>query len=97
MATPHKGKVSVAFVNFAERDNFSTAEYLEKIREATRNIPGARITVDKEANGPPTGKPLDGVRGLHEQIGPGTTDVVADLGGESIHRADRLLASRQHR
>ena len=59
VATPHKGKVSVAFVNFAERDNFSTAEYLEKIREATRNIPGARITVDKEANGPPTGKPIN--------------------------------------
>ena len=56
--TPHKGKVSVAFVDFAERGNFSTSACLEKIREATRNVPGARITVDKESNGPPTGKPI---------------------------------------
>jgi multidrug efflux pump subunit AcrB len=59
VATPHKGKVSVAFVDFAERGDFSTSECLEKIREATRNIPGARITVDKESNGPPTGKPIN--------------------------------------
>ena len=59
VATPHKGKVSVAFVDFAERGDFSTGECLEKIREATRNIPGARITVDKESNGPPTGKPIN--------------------------------------
>lgn len=59
VATPHKGKVSVAFVDFAERGDFSTSECLEKIREATRNVPGARITVDKESNGPPTGKPIN--------------------------------------
>lgn len=59
VATPHKGKVSVAFVDFAERGDFSTGECLEKIREATKNIPGARITVDKESNGPPTGKPIN--------------------------------------
>lgn len=59
VATPHKGKVTVAFVDFAERGDFSTSECLEKIREATRNVPGARITVDKESNGPPTGKPIN--------------------------------------
>jgi multidrug efflux pump subunit AcrB len=59
VATPHKGKVSVAFVDFAERGDFSTGECLEKIREATKNVPGARITVDKESNGPPTGKPIN--------------------------------------
>ncbi len=59
VATPHKGKVSVAFVDFAERGDFSTQVCLEKIREATRDIPGTRITVDKESNGPPTGKPIN--------------------------------------
>lgn len=59
VATPNKGKVSVAFVNFAERIDFSTSECLQQIREATKNIPGARITVDKESNGPPTGKPVN--------------------------------------
>lgn len=59
VATPHKGKVSVAFVDFSEREEFSTAECLEKIRENVKGIPGVRITVDKESAGPPTGKPIN--------------------------------------
>jgi multidrug efflux pump subunit AcrB len=59
VATPHKGKVTVAFVDFSEREDFSTAECLEKIRENVKGIPGVRITVDKESAGPPTGKPIN--------------------------------------
>ncbi|MBX7201657.1 MAG: efflux RND transporter permease subunit [Bacteroidia bacterium] len=59
-ATPYKGKVSVAFVEFGERKDFSSAECLEDIRKSMKNlVPGARITVDKEQNGPPTGKPVN--------------------------------------
>ena len=56
--TPHKGRVAVSFVEFAHRDGKSTREYLDKIREAVKGIPGAEITVDQEKNGPPTGKPI---------------------------------------
>ena len=59
VATPNKGKVTVAFVDFGSRVNFSTSECLEQIRETVKEIPGARITVDKEQNGPPTGKPIN--------------------------------------
>ncbi|HRH03927.1 MAG TPA: efflux RND transporter permease subunit [Bacteroidia bacterium] len=55
---PNKGKVSVAFVEFAHRNGASTSVYLDKIREAVKGIPGAEITVDKEAAGPPVGKPV---------------------------------------
>ncbi len=55
---PNKGKVSVAFVEFAHRNGQSTSVYLDKIREAVKGIPGAEITVDKEAAGPPVGKPV---------------------------------------
>jgi multidrug efflux pump len=55
---PNKGKVSVAFVEFALRNGASTSVYLDKIREAVKGIPGAEITVDKEAAGPPVGKPV---------------------------------------
>lgn len=55
---PNKGKVSVAFVEFAQRNGASTSVYLDKIREAVKGIPGAEITVDKEAAGPPVGKPV---------------------------------------
>lgn len=57
-ATPHLGKVTVAFVPFAERNGESTRDYLDKIREATKDIPGAEIIVDQESSGPPTGKPI---------------------------------------
>jgi multidrug efflux pump len=58
-AQPHLGKVSVAFVTFAERDGQSTKEYLAKIREAVKGLKGAEVSVNQEANGPPTGKPVN--------------------------------------
>jgi len=56
--TPHLGKVTVAFVEFAKRNGESTRKYLDLIREATKGIPGAEIVVEQEKNGPPTGKPI---------------------------------------
>lgn len=56
---PHLGKVSVAFVNFAKRNSQSTKIYLDKIREAVKGVKGAEISVNQEANGPPTGKPVN--------------------------------------
>jgi multidrug efflux pump len=58
-ATPHLGKVTVAFSKFSERGGQSTSDYLSKFREAVKGIRGAEISVDKEANGPPTGKPVN--------------------------------------
>jgi multidrug efflux pump len=56
---PHKGKVTVAFVEFEKRHGQSTSTYLSKIRDAVKGIPGAEITVDQEKGGPPTGKPVN--------------------------------------
>lgn len=55
---PNKGKVSVAFVQFAERHGQSTTQYLDQIRESVKNIAGAQITVAQEQGGPPTAKPI---------------------------------------
>src|SRR6185437_13888334 len=55
----NKGKVSVAFKEFEFRHGPSTTTYLDKVREAVKGIPAAEITVDKEASGPPTGKPIN--------------------------------------
>jgi multidrug efflux pump subunit AcrB len=57
--TPHKGKVTVAFVEYSKRGGVSTEQYLVKFRKAVADIPGAEIVVDKEASGPPTGKPVN--------------------------------------
>lgn len=58
-STPNKGKVTVNFVEFSQRNGKSTTPYMQKIRDAVKNIPGAEITVDKPAGGPPTGKPIN--------------------------------------
>ncbi len=55
---PNKGKITVAFVDFAERHGVSSADYLERIRNVVRAYPGAEITVDKEGGGPPLPKPV---------------------------------------
>ncbi len=58
-AQSHKGKVTVAFVEYMDRvGDVTSADYLTKIREAVKGIPGADITVDKEQSGPPVGKPI---------------------------------------
>ncbi|MFM7329295.1 MAG: efflux RND transporter permease subunit, partial [Bacteroidota bacterium] len=58
-SNPHLGKISVAFVKFEERDGKETREYLNKIREAVKDIYDAEVTVDQEQMGPPQGKPVN--------------------------------------
>jgi multidrug efflux pump subunit AcrB len=56
---PNRSKISVAFVEFGKRNGVSTRDYLAKIRENIKGIPGAEISVDQEQGGPPTGKPIN--------------------------------------
>jgi multidrug efflux pump len=84
-AQPHLGKVSVAFVNFAKRDGRSTKVYLDKIREAVKGVKGAEISVNQEASGPPTGKPVN-----IEVAGENFEELVA-----TANRAKRYLDSLQ--
>ncbi|HYG18849.1 MAG TPA: efflux RND transporter permease subunit, partial [Ohtaekwangia sp.] len=58
-ASPHLGKVTVAFVKFGERDGQSTKVYLDSLRNAVKGIKGAEVTVEQEQGGPPTGKPVN--------------------------------------
>ncbi|HNV99062.1 MAG TPA: efflux RND transporter permease subunit, partial [Chitinophagales bacterium] len=58
-AASNKGKVGVAFIEPTERRHQMTEPYMEKIREAVKDIPGAEITVGAEQNGPPAGKPIN--------------------------------------
>lgn len=72
-ASPHKGKVTVAFVEFAKRKGESTRAYLDLIRSAVKGIPGVQITVEQEKGGPPTGKPIN-----IELIGDDYKDLIAE-------------------
>ncbi|HEX2395151.1 MAG TPA: efflux RND transporter permease subunit, partial [Bacteroidales bacterium] len=57
--TPNLARVSINFVEFAKRKGEKTTPYMDKIRNEIQEIAGAEITVDKEANGPPVGMPIN--------------------------------------
>ncbi|WP_264520254.1 efflux RND transporter permease subunit [Flavobacterium sp. N1994] len=56
--TPFKGKVTVNFSEFKFRRGVNTSDVLEEIRAKVKGIAGAKVTVEKDANGPPAGYPI---------------------------------------
>jgi multidrug efflux pump len=52
-------KIAVNFVEYSKRKGQSTSIYMNNMREAIKDIPGAEIVVDKIKMGPPTGKPVN--------------------------------------
>jgi multidrug efflux pump len=54
----HLGKVGVAFKELSARKGPKTSTYMDEIREVVKGIPGAEVSVDQEASGPPTGKEI---------------------------------------
>jgi multidrug efflux pump len=56
--TPFKGKVTVNFSEFKFRRDVNTNDVLGEIRAKVKNIAGAKITVEKDAAGPPSGYPI---------------------------------------
>lgn len=58
-SSPNRAKITVTFEQFNERRGVSTSEIMQNIRNAMEKYPGVQITVDKEQNGPPVGKPIN--------------------------------------
>jgi multidrug efflux pump len=58
-ASPHKARLTVAFVPSQEREGLSTWDAMDDIRQAVRGYPGVQIVVDKNASGPSAGKPIN--------------------------------------
>lgn len=57
--TPNKARITVNFVDFKYRNGQSTNAIMEEVRNAIGQYPGVTVTVDKNADGPPTGKPVN--------------------------------------
>ena len=57
--TPNKARITVDFVKFQERQGVSTEQVLMDIRNLLKGYPGLTIVVDKPADGPPTGAPIN--------------------------------------
>jgi len=58
-ATPHKGRITVSFVKFQDRDGYRTADVLNAIREEVKGYPDAIIRATKNSDGPPQGLPIN--------------------------------------
>ncbi|MBN3583762.1 efflux RND transporter permease subunit [Algoriphagus aestuarii] len=57
--TPHKAKITIGFVDYIDRQGINTNEAMEVIRDLVEKYPGVLLTVDKQRNGPPTGKAVN--------------------------------------
>lgn len=53
------GRIQISFVEFAKRPDTPTLPFLDSIRAVVKNIPGAQVTVEQEAGGPPTEPPVN--------------------------------------
>jgi len=58
-ASPNKARLTVQFVKTQDRGGISTFKVMDEIRTAMQGYPGVQISVDKNADGPPTGKPIN--------------------------------------
>ena len=57
--TPNKGRVTLSFVKYADRRGLKTNDILLKLQKELKGYPGVIISVDKDAAGPPSGKPIN--------------------------------------
>lgn len=58
-ATPNKARITVSFVPSDQRGNLSTFAAMDSIRNALKGYAGVTLVVDRNAEGPPTGKPIN--------------------------------------
>jgi multidrug efflux pump len=56
---PNLGRLQISFVPYEQRNGKNTKPYLDAIREATKGIVGAEVTVNQEDSGPPTEAPVN--------------------------------------
>ncbi len=58
-STPNKARLTVSFVSSDKRKGLSTVEAMDSIRAALQGYAGVEIVVDRNQDGPPTGKPIN--------------------------------------
>jgi multidrug efflux pump len=58
-ATPHKAKITLAFVEYQFRNGINTNRVMEEIRDLADGYPGVQVIVGKQTSGPPVGKPVN--------------------------------------
>ncbi|MCD4772491.1 MAG: efflux RND transporter permease subunit, partial [Bacteroidales bacterium] len=57
---PNKGLITVTFLDYEYRGDFNTSNILKKLSDGlTNKYPGIELSVEKQNEGPPSGKPIN--------------------------------------
>jgi multidrug efflux pump subunit AcrB len=93
-SSPNKARITVSFVQFDKRGGVDTWEVLEKIRAAVQGYAGVTIIVDKNQDGPPTGKPINlelvgNAKEMEEMLAQATS-VVEFINSKNIKGVEEL-------
>lgn len=84
-ATPHRMRISIAFVDFQFRKGLSTSEAMKALATEAQKVPGLSVRTDKDAAGPPVGKPIN-------------IEIIGDSYNVLLEQAERMkafIASKQ--
>lgn len=93
-SSPNRARLTVSFVPARDRGEVNTFQVMEEIREVTGGVPGVSISVDKNADGPPTGKPINlELQGEDmDQLVILTEDVINFINAQGIPGIEKLQA-----
>lgn len=57
---PNRGLMTISFIDYELRGDISTADFLKTFADSLINkYPGVDLSVERQSNGPPTGKPVN--------------------------------------
>ena len=95
--TPYRARITVTFLEYKFRNGISTRDILNKISEEIQGHPGVNITVDQNANGPPTGKPVNlEIRGDDvDSLIVISNNLLKDIEGQNINGIEELQVDMQ--
>ena len=84
--TPYRARITVTFKEYKERNGISTKNIFNEIRDQISGYPGVQVTIDQNASGPPTGKPINvEVRGDDiDSLLVLSADLIAFINSENI-------------
>ncbi len=95
--TPYRARITVTFLEYKYRNGISTRDILNKISEEIQGHPGVNIIVDQNANGPPTGKPINlEIRGDNvDSLIVISNDLLKNIEGQNINGIEELQVDMQ--
>lgn len=90
--SPNKSLTSVSFVEYKEREDINTSKVMQEISKNLDSFVGAKIYVDKDDQGPPTGSPINiDISGdKYDQLIKITDDFVRIIEADHIPGIDEL-------